>query len=109
MAEAADPAEVQFDYSARDAAGRRKRGRIAARDRSEAMQLVRAQGLYPVEVALATQATRARSQPIRTGQAPVRLTARQRADLIARLAKLTASRISLDRALSIMADGRDGA
>jgi general secretion pathway protein F len=111
MADTADPAEVQFDYNARDAAGGRKRGRIGARDRTEATRLLRAQGLYPIDVTPAAPEApeTALAQVLKIRRASARLTQRQRADMIARLAKLTGSKISLDRALSIMADGRDGA
>lgn len=111
MADIADPAEVQFDYSARDAVGGRKRGRIGARDRADAARLLRAQGLYPVDITPATPVTSEvpLSQILKGGRTPARITQRQRADLIARLAKLTGSKISLDRSLSIIADGSDGA
>jgi general secretion pathway protein F len=111
MADSADAAEVQFDYNARDAAGGRKRGRIGARDKSDAARLLRAQGLYPVDItpAAGVAPETAFAQVLKAGKAPARLTQRQRADLIARLAKLTGAKISLDRALSIMADGKDGA
>lgn len=111
MADTANPAEVQFDYSARDAAGGRKRGRIGARDRTDAARLLRAQGLYPVDItqATATKPEASFAQALKAGRSPARLTQRNRADLILRLAKLTGSRISLDRALSIIADGSDGA
>jgi type II secretory pathway component PulF len=110
MADRPDPAELQYDYSARDAAGGRKRGRIGARDRTDAARLLRAQGLYPIEITPTTPAATASAvlPALASGRATWRLTQRQRADLIARLAKLTASKISLDRALSIMADGPDG-
>jgi type II secretory pathway component PulF len=111
MAESADPAEVAFDYNARDAAGGRKRGRIDARDRTEAARLLRMQGLYPIDITPATSEApeTALTQALKAGAAPARLNQRQRADMISRLAKLTGSKISLDRALSIMGDGRDGA
>lgn len=111
MTDITDPAEVQFDYSARDAAGGRKRGRIGARDRTDAARLLRAKGLFPVDITPAASAAPAGvlTQLRQATKGPARLTQRQRADLIARLAKLTASKISLDRALSIMADGGDGA
>jgi general secretion pathway protein F len=111
MAEPSDQAEVQFDYTARDSGGGRKRGRIGARDRSEAARLLRAEGLYPVDIIAADPAPgdTALAKTLKVGHAPTRLTPRQRADLISRLAKLTGSKISLDRALSIIADGQDGA
>lgn len=111
MADIADLVVAQFDYNARDAAGGRKRGRIGARDRTDAARLLRAQGLFPVDITPAAQAADAAATTLaaKAGRAGQRLNARQRADLIGRLAKLTGSRISLDRALSIMADGSDGA
>jgi general secretion pathway protein F len=106
----ADPAALRFDYQARDSDGARRRGSIAARDPADAARLLRAQGLYPVDI---SPAAAPGTVPIKTvgerpGRAPSKLSAPQRADLIARLAKLTASKISLDRALSIIADGQDG-
>lgn len=111
MSDISDATETQFDYTARDAAGGRKRGRIGARDRSEAARLLRAEGLYPVDIipATPTEPQAAFLQALTAGKSANRMTQRQRADMVARLAKLTGSKISLDRALSIMADGQDGA
>ncbi len=105
-AAAVSPGEILFDYSARDAGGGRRKGRISARDSTDAVQRLRAEGLFPIEVSAAASAVHAGAGPRR---AKGRLTRRQRVDLIARLAKLTGSRITPDRALSILGEGGDGA
>ena len=98
--------ETQFDYTARDASGERKKGRIAARDIPHAKQKLQLDGLYPIDILAAD------AQPVAAAKktfTPGKLSQRQRADMIARLAKLTSSQINLERALSIMAEGNDGA
>ncbi|MEJ6402883.1 type II secretion system F family protein [Yoonia sp. 2307UL14-13] len=106
MPEAARSDLIPFDYAARDAAGGRKKGRITARDDTDAAKRLRAEGLYPIEIRAARPASVAKEKPRRvSGQ----MSARQRAAFVSRLAKLTGSQISLDRALAIMADGDDGA
>jgi general secretion pathway protein F len=99
--------ETQFDYTARNESGERKKGRIAARDIAHATQKLRKDGLYPIEIVSAANMPASPAKQ-RSG-AKRKLNQRQRADMIARLAKLTSSQINLDRALSIMAEGSDGA
>lgn len=99
-------AELPFNYTARDAGGQRRKGRIAARDNAHATQKLRAEGLYPIEVAPADITP---AKTVRRARGNGRLSQRQRAVFIARLAKLTGSQITLDRGLSIMAEGDDGA
>ena len=97
---------VAFNYSARDASGARRKGQIKARDTKHATQKLRAEGLYPIDITQTAQIAKTKPRKRRkTGP----LTARQKAAMIARLAKLTSSQINLDRALSIMADGDDTA
>ncbi len=99
-------ATVLFDYTARDGEGLRKKGQIAARDSAHATQKLRAEGLYPIEIAASKP-----KEPVaakRSGKVG-RLTQRQKVAVISRLAKLTGSQINLDRALSIMAEGDDSA
>ena len=102
MAGTASQGEITFSYTARSANGARTAGEVAARDVKQATQKLRAQGLYPIDlsplVAKAPKARRGRR----------RLTQRDRADFVARLAKLTESQITLDRALAIIGEGRDG-
>ncbi|MEL6684633.1 MAG: type II secretion system F family protein [Pseudomonadota bacterium] len=106
MAEPALRAERPFDYTARTVDGDRTKGRVIARDSAHATQKLRLEGLYPIDV----KAARKASVSTKNGDAKLRkLTARQQADLIARLAKLTSSKIPLERALSIIAEGKDGA
>ncbi len=106
MAHTAQRGETPFDYSARTVEGARKKGRVSARDAAHATQKLRAEGLYPIDISAAQIAQVATPKD----NAPAKpLTQRQRADMIARLAKLTSSQITLDRALAIMADGKDGA
>lgn len=104
MPDTAQSALTAFTYTARDATGARKKGQINARDSVDAAQRLRADGLYPIDI---TQAA-AREASVLRGSDNRRLTQRQKAELIARLAKLTSSQIPLDRALSIMADGGTG-
>ncbi|PJI84922.1 type II secretion system protein F (GspF) [Yoonia maricola] len=106
MAEPALQSERPFVYTARTAGGARKKGRVTARDTAHATQKLRLDGLYPIDIK-AAQKTSASA-----GKTPVskrKLTQRNQADLITRLAKLTTSQIPLDRALSIIAEGKDGA
>ncbi|MEJ8561267.1 type II secretion system F family protein [Yoonia sp. GPGPB17] len=105
MAEPALRTERSFDYTARTAGGDRKKGRVSARDSAHATQKLRLEGLYPIDIKAAQKT------PANTAKAVTnlrKLTQRQQADLIARLAKLTGSQITLDRALSIIAEGKDG-
>ena len=94
-----------FRYRARDRDGRRRDGTVAAADRGDAVRRLRADGLLPIEVAPKAAAPTARARARRPG----RMTTRTKAEFVTRLAKLTDNRIGLDRALSIMAEGRDGA
>ena len=98
-----------FAYVARDQTGAKRSGRVSAENRQQVVDHLRAKGLYPVQVAVDEgadrKATRKRGRGLKSG----RMTARLTADMIGRLATLTGRRITLDRALGIMAEGNDGA
>lgn len=100
-------AMTAFDYTARDAGGQRKKGQVTARDTKHATEKLRAEGLYPIDIAAAAPPKTAAVEK-RQGKIG-KLSQRQKVAIISRLAKLTSSQINLDRALSIMADGDDGA
>lgn len=104
MADGALRNEIIYEYTARDADGARKRGRVMARDPAHATQKLRGDGLYPISINAAQKKADLASKG---SSGTYKLNPRQRADMIARLAKLTSSQINLDRALSIMADGKD--
>jgi len=106
MADGVISGERVFEFTARDATGARKKGRVAARDEAHATQKLRGDGFYPISIEAAQKAAAPKAKGVVRGG---KLNQRQRADMIARLAKLTSSQINLDRALSIMADGNDGA
>ena len=96
--------DKKFNYTARDQKGHRKKGQIIATDPTHAARKIRLDGLYPIDISLAKTvvATAKKRQSKRA------LTERQKADMVARLGKLTQSKINLDAALTIMADGNDG-
>ena len=97
-----------FRYAARDAKGAKTSGTVTARDTVEATELIRSQGLFPVNVAPAA----APASPKKSRKIPAsagKLSTRQSADLLSRLAKLTGRKVTVDRALAVIADGQDGA
>ena len=98
----ARPDHATFDYVARDAAGGRKRGRIAAADAADVTRRLRADGLYPIQIEATAVAAPRRGRG-RVADGP--LNPRRQAELMARIAKLTAGRVPLDRALGLMAKG----
>ncbi|MEM1066509.1 MAG: type II secretion system F family protein [Pseudomonadota bacterium] len=115
MRETAPPQERQFDYKARDATGRHRTGVLTASDHLQATRRLREQGLFPIEVDAVGAAPAAARRPkaqaqrrIKDAPAP-RLTARARANFLTRLAKLAGAKISIDRALLIMAEGEKSA
>lgn len=113
MAESTATAERQFDYKARDAAGRQRRGVLSASDHLQATRRLREQGLFPIELDL-VEADRPAAQIPRRKAAKTngkvkRLSPRDKANFMSRLAKLAGAKISLDRALRIMADGEKSA
>ena len=109
---AQDTNSVDYGYSARDGQGRRRTGVLSAATHLEATRQLREQGLFPIEineiVPDAAPAAKKSSFLSREGK-PGRLSARAQADFIERLAKLAGARISIDRALRIMAEGEAGA
>ena len=84
----------QFQYRAVTPAGKPTSGRVEAVDRGHALRLVRAQGVAPVEVSVATGAAVVAPKPNGT-------TRRAVAKLIAELAVLLQAGLSLDRALAL--------
>lgn len=100
--------EMLFDYRARDAAGTRRKGQVSARDQEDAEHKLRSDGLYPIEVRT-HKAAKVRAAKSDSSKAQRPLSQRRKAEFIGRLAKLTGSRISLDRALTIIAQGQDSA
>lgn len=99
--------DTLFDYRARDATGSKRSGQIAAQDVADAEYKLRSDGLFPTEVR-AAKATKSHAKRT-AAQSNRPLSQRRKAEFIGRLAKLTGSRISLDRALLIIAQGQDGA
>ena len=104
MAEPPKTGETLFAFTARSATGARQKGEVAALDLKDATQKLRTQGLYPIDLAPQT----VKSPVVKAARARRRLTQRDKADFIARLAKLTESQITLDRALGIIAEGGQG-
>ncbi|KIT15866.1 type II secretion system F family protein [Jannaschia aquimarina] len=96
-----------FRYKARDAEGRRRDGTVAAVDEVDALRRLRADGLLPVDLIANPQATTRTTRRTPWGRRTA-MSARARADFVTRLGKLTDSRIDLDRALTIMSEGRSG-
>ena len=110
MADSADTQQVQrFRFTARDAAGAKKSGSITARDRQEVIDKLRKQGLFPVaaEIQRAETAEPEKASFFQFGQSDT-LSNASTADMISRLSVLMGRRITLDRALGIMAEGGDG-
>ncbi|MGR3511121.1 MAG: type II secretion system F family protein [Paracoccaceae bacterium] len=107
-------ASRDYGYSARDGSGRRRTGVLSAGSHVEATRVLRDQGLFPIEInaiegAAAASPKKARGSLFGARKARTRLSARGKAEFIARLAKLAGARISIDRALRIMAEGETGA
>jgi len=107
-------ASRDYGYSARDGQGRRRTGVLSAGSHVEATRVLRDQGLFPVEInaigdSAAAKPKKARGSLFKKRAATGRLSARGKADFVARLAKLAGARISIDRALRIMAEGETGA
>lgn len=113
MRDGTQPTERQFDYKARDASGKQRRGVLSAADHLQATRRLREQGLYPIEIDAVQTGPVVAAQPARKSRtaaaAPTRLTTRDRAAFLSRLAKLAGAKISLDRALLIMAEGEKSA
>ncbi|MEO1563239.1 MAG: type II secretion system F family protein [Pseudomonadota bacterium] len=99
-----------FRFVARDALGAKKSGSIAARDKQEVIDKLRQQGLFPVaaEIKAAEVTTETSASTLFQLPTSSKLTNKLIADMIARLAVLMGRRITLDRALGIMAEGDDG-
>ena len=108
----AQDTNTDFGFSARDGQGRRKTGVLSAASHLEATRKLREQRLFPIEINEITDEPKAASAKTsffkRDGKAG-RLSSRAQADFIERLAKLAGARISVDRALRIMAEGEEGA
>ncbi|MEM7718284.1 MAG: type II secretion system F family protein, partial [Pseudomonadota bacterium] len=108
------PVSRDYGFSARDGKGRRRTGILSAGSHVEATRQLRDQGLFPIEInavegAGAAQPKKERRAFFKKSTTSHRLSARQKADFVARLAKLAGARISIDRALRIMAEGEAGA
>ena len=103
----AHPKPGLFDYVARDAAGTRRRGRLSGAGPAEVTRKLRAEGLYPIEIAAASESP-ARARAGRKGGRGGPLNPKRQAELMTRLAKLTGGRVPLDRALGLMAAGGQG-
>ncbi|MEM6407164.1 MAG: type II secretion system F family protein [Pseudomonadota bacterium] len=103
-----------YAFSARDADGRKHSGMLNAPTHLDATRQLRAKGLFPIEinavdadtVPVDHQAAKPSLFKPRPGR---RMSGRLQAEFVARLAKLAGAKISIDRALKIMADGEDGA
>lgn len=93
-----------FVYVARDATGAKQSGEVLGVDQTEATRALRAQGLFPISLDLSdgTEGASATLRPRRNRNA---LTARQTADFLARLAKLSSRQIQAERALAIIGEG----
>ncbi|MEM9425111.1 MAG: type II secretion system F family protein [Pseudomonadota bacterium] len=103
-----------YGFSARDGKGRRRTGVLSAATHVEATRQLRDQGLFPIEInaiegGSAAKPARKRGSLFKGRKSSGRLSTRQKADFVARLAKLAGARISIDRALRIMAEGETGA
>ena len=102
-----------YGYSARDSKGRRRTGVLSAGSHVEATRVLRDQGLFPVEINAIDGAGAAKPGKERASlfkrKTSGRMSARAKADFVARLAKLAGARISIERALRIMAEGETGA
>ena len=90
--------EAAFDYVARDGAGARRSGRIAAPSAAEARALLRADGLRPVSLWPSERAAGVRHAG--------GLALRDAAALCDRLARLGGRRVPLERALEVVAEGK---
>ncbi|MEO9826869.1 MAG: type II secretion system F family protein [Paracoccaceae bacterium] len=101
-----------YGFNARDGKGRRRTGVLSAATHIEATRQLRDQGLFPIEINAIEGAAAAPKKSKRSffkKGSNTRLSARNQADFIARLAKLAGAKISIDRALKIMAEGESGA
>lgn len=102
-----------YGFRARDGQGRRRTGTLSAATHTEATRQLRDQGLFPIEInAIENGADdkpkTARKRSLFKKRTNGRLSARNQADFVARLAKLAGAKISIDRALKIMAEGETG-
>ncbi|MEM9212379.1 MAG: type II secretion system F family protein [Pseudomonadota bacterium] len=97
-----------FRFVARDAFGAKKSGSISARSKQEVIDKLRKQGLFPVAAEIQTADLSAPSNAT-LFQLPSsgKLTNKLVADMIARLSVLMGRKITLDRALGIMAEGEE--
>ncbi|MCY4336425.1 MAG: type II secretion system F family protein [Litoreibacter sp.] len=106
-------ATKSYGFSARDASGRKHSGVLNASTHLEATRQLRAKGLFPIEIN-AVDATSAKPAPKASKRSLFkirpngRMSARHQAEFVARLSKLAGAKISIDRALRIMAEGEDG-
>ena len=103
-----------YGFSARDAKGRRRTGVLRAATHIEATRQLRDQGLIPIAInaiahGSAVKTAKKRGSLFKGRKTTTRLSARNKADFVARLANLAVARISIDRALRIMAEGETGA
>ena len=104
-----------YGFRARDAQGRRRTGVVSAATHVHATKQLRDQGLFPIEVnaidpgVSVAEPKEKRASLFKRSSQSRRLSARQRAEFISRLAKLAGAKISIDRALKIVADGETGA
>ncbi|MEM6386417.1 MAG: type II secretion system F family protein [Pseudomonadota bacterium] len=107
-------ASRDYGFTARDGQGRRRTGILNADSHIAATRQLRDQGLFPVEINAVGDGAELVQKKERTSffkkrATSGRLSARGKADFVARLAKLAGARISIDRALRIMAEGETGA
>ncbi|MEO0567099.1 MAG: type II secretion system F family protein [Pseudomonadota bacterium] len=117
MTLAPDPqgSNSDYAYSARDADGRKRTGILSAATHLEATRQLRNDGLFPIEInrvepsAADVRKDNRKASLFNWRKKPRHLSARNKADFISRLAKLSAAKISIDRALKIMTEGETGA
>ncbi len=104
------PVSRDYGFSARDTSGRRRTGVLSAATHIEATRQLRDQGLFPIEINAIEAAAKAKTSrnSIFKRRSDGPLSARNKADFVSRLAKLAGARISIERALRIMAEGETG-
>jgi len=94
---------TDFAYTAKSLTGERRSGVIAASNRAEAMQKLRAQSMFPM-----TLVNPQESRPAWTKiSLPVRITKEQTADLCAQLADLLTNGVPMLESLKILADATE--
>ena len=101
-----------YGFNARDVSVPRRTGVLSAVSHLEATRQLRDQGLFPIEINAVDGAASPKTKGaslFKRKTSSTRMSSRNKAEFIARLAKLVGAKISIDRALKIVSEGEDGA